>query len=104
MRAELLDVFARSKFDSRINLERRLSFLQNYLRFAVPIHPTISVHDCVDVKDNKFLECALAGEADIILSGDDHLLRLHPWRGIPIITPAAYLMLRPGDGLRGTQL
>jgi predicted nucleic acid-binding protein len=39
------------------------------------------------------LECALSGNADIILTGDDHLLRLHPWRGILILTPAQYLAL-----------
>ncbi len=49
------------------------------------------VHDCIDIKDNKFLELALSGKADAIVSGDDHLLRLHPWRGIPILKPADYL-------------
>ncbi len=54
-----------------------------------------TVTDCVDPKDNKFLELALSGDADLILTGDDHLLRLRPWRGIPILTPREFLEL-PG--------
>ncbi len=46
------------------------------------------------------LELALSGGADIIISGDDHLLRLHPWRGIRILKPADYHTLKPTDGLR----
>ena len=46
---------------------------------------------CRDPKDDVFLEVALAGRADYLVSGDDDLLTLHPFRGIPIITPAAFL-------------
>ena len=35
--------------------------------------------------DNKFLECALAGEADFIVSGDRHLLSLQEYEGIRIL-------------------
>jgi predicted nucleic acid-binding protein len=59
-----------------------------------------TVRDCVDLKDNMILELALSGGADIIISGDDHLLRLHPWRGIRILKPADYHTLKPTDGLR----
>jgi predicted nucleic acid-binding protein len=41
------------------------------------------------------LELALNGEADVIVTGDDDLLSLHPFRGIAILAPAAYLE-RPG--------
>lgn len=49
------------------------------------------VTDCGDAKDNKYLELALAAGADMIVSSDDDLLTLHPWRGIPVLRPAAYL-------------
>lgn len=42
---------------------------------------------CRDPKDNKFLELALSGNADIIVTGDHDLRILHPFQGIPIITP-----------------
>ena len=43
--------------------------------------------DCRDPKDDKFLELALNGKATHIVSGDEDLLVLHPFRGIPILTP-----------------
>lgn len=44
-----------------------------------------------DPADNRVLECATAGEATHIVSGDDHLLGLKSFRGIPVMTPAAFL-------------
>lgn len=49
------------------------------------------VRACRDAKDNKYLELALAAQADAIISGDEDLLVLHPWRGIPILRPAEFL-------------
>ena len=48
------------------------------------------VHICRDPKDDKFLELAVNGAADLIVSGDADLLVLETFRGIPIITPAAF--------------
>ncbi len=44
-----------------------------------------------DPDDNKFLECALAGGADYIVSGGAHLLDIGQYDGIQIVTPAAFL-------------
>ena len=44
-----------------------------------------------DPDDDKFLACTLAGEADVIVSGDKHLLTLGEYAGIPILSPAAFL-------------
>jgi predicted nucleic acid-binding protein len=49
------------------------------------------VTDCRDAKDNKFLALAAAVEAELIIASDPHLTDLHPWRGIPIIPPRAFL-------------
>jgi putative PIN family toxin of toxin-antitoxin system len=46
---------------------------------------------CRDPKDDKFLELAVNGHADVIVSGDADLLALNPFRGIPIIMPAAFV-------------
>ena len=46
---------------------------------------------CRDPKDNKFLELAINGHADLIISGDADLLALAPFRGIPIVTPATFV-------------
>lgn len=44
-----------------------------------------------DPADNRFLECAVAARADVIVSGDHHLLKLTTFRDIPILTPTAFL-------------
>ena len=44
-----------------------------------------------DVSDNLYLAMAVAGDADCIVSGDKHLLRLQEYRGIPILTPTEFL-------------
>lgn len=59
---------------------------------AAWFEPTERVADCRDPDDNKVLELALAAGAEVILSGDADLLALHPWRGIPVLAPAAFLV------------
>lgn len=44
----------------------------------------------VDPPDNRVLEAAVEGKADVIISGDEHLLGLKIYEGIPISTPAAF--------------
>lgn len=44
-----------------------------------------------DPKDDKFLEAAIAGKADFIVSGDKHLLDLKEFRSIPIISGAEFI-------------
>jgi putative PIN family toxin of toxin-antitoxin system len=44
-----------------------------------------------DPDDDKFLECAVAGNADCIVSGDDDLLALKQIHVIPILKPAAFI-------------
>lgn len=56
-----------------------------------PVTPTEKIRACRDPKDDKFLEVAVAGDADLIISGDEDLSVLNPFRGIPIMQPAAFL-------------
>lgn len=46
-----------------------------------------------DESDNRYLECALAGGADYLVSGDEHLLRIENFQGIFILNPTAFLIL-----------
>lgn len=46
-----------------------------------------------DKTDNRYLECAVAGKADYIVSGDNHLLRIGEFMGIIILSPAAFVAL-----------
>jgi putative PIN family toxin of toxin-antitoxin system len=54
---------------------------------------------CRDPKDNKFLEVAVAGKADVIVSGDEDLLALHPFRDIPIVMPGQFLAMLAEESL-----
>ena len=44
-----------------------------------------------DPDDNRVLECALAAKADLIVSGDKHLLHLKQFRNIPLLSPQEFL-------------
>jgi len=46
-----------------------------------------------DPEDNRYLECAVEGQADFIISGDHHLTDLHVFEGIKIVDPAAFLRI-----------
>jgi predicted nucleic acid-binding protein len=59
------------------------------------------VRACRDAKDDKFLELAVNGEAQFIVTGDADLLGLHPFRGVQILTPAAFLAERQAAGGEG---
>ena len=55
------------------------------------ITPKVSLHVInEDAEDNKILECALASRADIIVSGDKHLLKLGKFRKTKILTPREF--------------
>jgi predicted nucleic acid-binding protein len=51
------------------------------------------IRACRDPRDDKFLEVAVNGRADAIVTGDQDLLVLNPFQGIPILSPAGYLEL-----------
>jgi putative PIN family toxin of toxin-antitoxin system len=88
---ELKNVLFRPKFDRYVSREERALFLAQ-IESAVEFVPIIQlVRACRDPKDDKFLEVALNGRADVIITGDADLLGMHPWRGIAILSPAAYL-------------
>jgi putative PIN family toxin of toxin-antitoxin system len=61
------------------------------IRDAVWIEPIETISACRDSKDDKFLEVAINGSASCIVSGDEDLLLLNPFRGVPILTPRDFL-------------
>jgi putative PIN family toxin of toxin-antitoxin system len=46
-----------------------------------------------DPDDNRILECAVEAPAQIVVSGDHHLLDLQNYKSIPIVTPRQFLEL-----------
>jgi putative PIN family toxin of toxin-antitoxin system len=59
--------------------------------FAEFVDPDVEF-DIVDADpdDNKFLEAAVAGNAEYVVSGDQHLLDIDSFRGIEIVTPRTF--------------
>ncbi|WP_461833924.1 putative toxin-antitoxin system toxin component, PIN family [Desulfothermus sp.] len=51
----------------------------------------LKITACEDLDDNKFLEWAIAGKCDLIVSGDKHLLKLNPYEDIEILKPREFL-------------
>ena len=88
---EFIEVIFRPKF----------KFIQEEIKLTI-IRAIISISDIVDPKmklniikddekDNKFLECALTGNAKFIISGDSHLLKLKEFEGIKIVNASKFL-------------
>jgi putative PIN family toxin of toxin-antitoxin system len=92
MLTELDDVFHRPRFNRYISEDERLQFLAKFIQDSTVIEVIETITECRDPKDNKFLELAVSGSASYIISGDADLLVLHPFRGIPVITPQSFVM------------
>ncbi len=88
---ELNEVLRRRGFDKYVFEEERIEFITVLVREAILVDAAETITECRDPKDNKFLELAVSGRATCIVSGDDDLLSLHPFRGIPILTPRQFL-------------
>jgi uncharacterized protein len=89
--AELADELIREKFDRYVPREDRERFLTQLAGLVLPIPIQQRIEACRDPHDDQFLELAVNGEADAILTGDDDLLALNPFRGIAILSPAEWL-------------
>jgi uncharacterized protein len=57
------------------------------------VEPDVQISTCRDPHDDKFLKVAVSGKADVIVSGDNDLLTMTPYAGIPILSPAQFLTL-----------
>lgn len=89
--AELSEVLGRKKFDRYVTREEREQFLAMLLSEATLVEITDAVHLCRDPKDDKFLELVVSGNASCLVTGDQDLLVLHPFRSVPILTAAQFL-------------
>ncbi len=88
---ELAEVLARDQFDRYADLVDRQEFFKQLSRVVERIAITYIVRACRDPKDNKFLELAVNGNANLIVTGDRDLLVLSPFQKISVITPANFL-------------
>lgn len=92
---ELADVLNRPRIRDKYRLTNNdiQTVLALILLRGEAVTPDQTITICRDPKDNKFLEVAVAGRADVIVTGDDDLLVLHPFAGIPIVSPSTFLQM-----------
>jgi len=88
---EIAEVLRRAKFDKYVRTRTREEFLRALIRRAVFVDVAERIHECRDPDDDKFLELAVSGGATHIISGDDDLQVLDPFRGIPILSAREFL-------------
>ena len=65
--------------------------VEGFREFALLVEPAETLELPGDPDDAKVLECAVEGSAEYVVSGDAHLLRLHGYRGIMVLSPAVFL-------------
>lgn len=90
-RLELTEDMSRNRFDRYVEHEVRRALVAEFLSATRLVETPVPIRACRDPRDDKFLEVAVHGRADAILTGDADLLALHPFHGIAILTPAEYL-------------
>ena len=88
---ELADVLSRKKFDRYLSVEDREEFVRLVLRVAEMVPIVTAIHECRDKSDNRIFEVAVNGDAALIVSGDQDLLTLNPFRGIRVLKPGDYV-------------
>jgi putative PIN family toxin of toxin-antitoxin system len=87
---EYFEVLNRPKFRlKQATIDRIIRYCYQFAEFVVP-EERIQVVEA-DPEDDKFLEAAIAGGAEYIVSGDTHLLDLKEFRTIPILGARAFL-------------
>jgi len=85
----------REKFDqSAEDIKEALKIIS---RAAEVLKPSTKLHVLEDVPDNRILECAVEAEADVIVTGDRHLLKLKKFQGIPIVRLVDFLRMFPEE-------
>jgi putative PIN family toxin of toxin-antitoxin system len=91
--AELVDVLNRPRIRDKYGLsdEDIKTVIALILLRGEAVMPQRRIEICRDPKDDKLLEVAVAGSADVIVSGDEDLLVPNPFENIPIITPRTFL-------------
>jgi len=94
---EIAEVIARPKFARILSSARQLEILEFLSAAALWFEAAETVTDCRDCKENRYLELAAVARATVLVSGDSDLLVLHPWRGIGVLKPAAFIALFSTD-------
>lgn len=93
MLVELLGVLLRPRIREkyRVSLTEIKAILRLIRLRGTEVFPTMVLAVCRDPTDNKFLEAAVEGQADIIITGDADLIALNPFGRIEILSPTDFI-------------
>ena len=84
---EIIEVFNREKIKKLISEDKINFMIDNYKKFSKLVAPKIKLSIVEeDEDDNRILECAETANADYIISGDEHLLKLRNYKGVRIVS------------------
>jgi putative PIN family toxin of toxin-antitoxin system len=86
---EIKDVINRPKF--KADRKETENYISGIKKIAILISPYEHIDLSRDKKDNKYIDCAVAADADFIVSGDVHLLELKEHGKIKILKAKDYL-------------
>ena len=89
---EIIEVFNRGKIKKLISEDKIHFIIDNYKKFSKLVKPSVKLNVVKeDDDDNKVLECAETANADYIISGDEHLLKLRNYKNAKIVSSKEFL-------------
>lgn len=88
---ELMTTLHSPRFDRYLSRDRRNELLDRLAPLLEIVEVVQLIHASRDPRDDKFLEAAVNGRAEVIVTGDQDLLALHPFRAIAMVSSAAYV-------------
>jgi putative PIN family toxin of toxin-antitoxin system len=98
---ELNDVLGRDKLKRYVTRTEREQFLESLIRESELVKITEAIQACRDPSDDRILELAVNGDASLVITGDDDLLVLDPFRDIRIVTAANLLEMLDEESPQG---
>lgn len=91
---EIVEVFNREKIKKLASEDKIRFIVDNYRKFSRLVRPTIKLNIIKeDDDDNRILECGETANADYIISGDEHLLKLKNYKNMEIVSPKEFLYI-----------
>ncbi len=88
---EIVEVFNREKIKKLVSEDKINFIIDKYREFSKLAKPSIKLSVVKeDDDDNRVLECAETANADYIISGDEHLLKLRNYKNVKIVSPKEF--------------
>ena len=101
--AEIERVFSYPRINDKLKLSDQAiaGIIDGFATFGELVTPTQRLHVVeADPDDDKLIECAVAGKADYLVSGNDHLTDIKEYEGIQILTPAQFVLVLEREARR----